>query len=65
MDSMIDKKPKTIVFPSYTVDDLSKIVQQRCALCNEALHTSLVLFSPTAIELCAKKVVIEYPCFEF
>ena len=61
---MIDKKPKTIVFPSYTVEDLSKIIQQRCSLCNEALNTSLVLFSPTAVELCAKKVVIEVNCFD-
>ena len=61
---MIDKKPKTIVFPSYTVEDLSKIIQQRCSLCNEALNSSLVLFSPTAVELCAKKVVIEGNCFD-
>lgn len=64
MKLMIEKKPKTVVFPSYTVSDLSSIIQQRCTMCNEALNTSLVLFSPTAIELCAKKVVRVDSCIE-
>ena len=52
-----------MVFPSYSVTALKEIVQQRIALCNESLGTSLSLFQPAAIELCCKKVVCEKSIF--
>ena len=46
-----------MVFPSYSIESLKSIIQQRIQLCNESLHTSLQLFQPAAIELCCRKVV--------
>ena len=56
-NSPSEKKPKVIVFPSYTVADCSSIIRQRCEMCNQALGKELTLFHPAAIELCSKKVV--------
>ena len=53
----LEKTTETMVFPSYSVTALKEIVQQRIALCNESLGTTLSLFQPAAIELCCKKVV--------
>lgn len=52
-----ERKPRTIVFPSYTASNCKDIIHQRCDLCNEHLHTKMALFQPGAIELCSKKVV--------
>lgn len=49
-----------MVFPSYSIESLKSIIQQRIQLCNESLHTSLQLFQPAAIELCCRKVVSQF-----
>lgn len=53
----IDKKPKIMVFPSYTAADLSSIIRQRCDLCRQAIGQDIELFQPAAIEICSRKVV--------
>ena len=60
LSSSAGKKPETLVFPSYTANDLKAILTQRIALCNTATHTNASLFQPAAIELLTKKVVGDY-----
>ena len=60
----LDKKPETLVFHSYTAEDLRCIIEQRIHLCNQSLHTEFPLFHSAAIELCSKKVVIIYFCLD-
>ena len=50
-------QPKTVVFKSYSKDDLLNIIQQRIELSSSSLPPDYQLFTPQALQLCCRKVV--------